>query len=93
MGVVYTVLYHELVLRDDIQDITKTWKEKIRHAIEVKLTSNPIAYGKPLRRTLAGYRKMRVGDYRVIFKVNDSVVKILMIKHRSKVYEEIGDRV
>jgi mRNA interferase RelE/StbE len=92
MGIAYEVMYHELVLREDLPNITKVWKQKIKHAIESKLLVDPVVYGKPLRRSLSGYRKLRVGDYRVIFKVEDTVVKILMIKHRSVVYEKIEKR-
>lgn len=92
MGLGYEVMYHELVLHEDLPGITKTWKQKIKHAIEAKLMTDPIAYGKPLRRSLAGYRKLRVGDYRVIFKVEGAVVKILMIKHRSVVYDVVEGR-
>lgn len=88
----YRIYYHYLVIREDIPKIPKLWKEKIRLAIEKKLTLEPSLYGKPLRRSLRGYLKIRVGDYRIVFKVEKSVVKILIIKHRSAVYGEAGHR-
>ena len=92
MAVGYIVLYHELVVRDDISKITKTWQVKIRKAIEVKLTHEPALYGKPLRRSLTGYYKLRVGDYRVVYKIREDTVAILMIAHRSIVYEAVDGR-
>lgn len=86
MTSMFEVIYHYLVVRDDIPKLLKFWKEKIRTAIEERLVAKPDLYGKPLRRSLKGYRKLRVGDYRVIFKIEKSKVKILIIQHRSVVY-------
>lgn len=92
MAVGYIVLYHELVVRDDIPSITKTWQMRIRKAIEEKLTHEPALYGKPLRRSLAGHYKLRVGDYRIVYKIRKDKVAILMIAHRSIVYEAVDGR-
>ena len=88
----FTVVYHRLVVSLDIPKIPKKWKEKVRRSVETRLTSHPDLYGKPLRRSLKGYRKLRVGDYRVIFKIKGNMVTILLIQHRSVVYKEINKR-
>jgi len=88
----FTVVYHPKVISEDIPKISQPWKTKIRLGIEDRLTDKPDFYGKPLRRSLAGYRKLRVGDYRIIFKIDESTVKILMIAHRSTVYKIISKR-
>ncbi|MBM4350370.1 MAG: type II toxin-antitoxin system RelE/ParE family toxin, partial [Deltaproteobacteria bacterium] len=46
----------------------------------------------PLRKTLHGYWKLRVGDYRVVFKMEGEVVWVLGIIHRKKVYDAIKKR-
>lgn len=48
--------------------------------------TRPEVYGRPLRRSLKGYRKLRVGEYRIILKIKDNKVKIFVIQHRSTVY-------
>lgn len=88
----FKLSYHPLVVRDDIPKLSQEWKQKIRSAIEQQLATHPDLYGKPLRRSLKGYRKLRVGDYRVIFKIEQNSVKILIIQHRSVVYEQIYKR-
>ena len=88
----FSILYHPRVVEDDIPRIPVVWKEKIRYAIELRLTTFPDLYGKPLRRSLKGYRKLRVGDYRVIFKIERQTLKILIIQHRSVVYHKIDKR-
>ncbi len=88
----FNVVYHHLVVRDDIPKLSNGWKEKVRRVIEERLMTYPDLYGKPLRRSLKGYRKLRVGDYRVIFKIEKNTVKILVIQHRSVVYDAAEKR-
>lgn len=89
MGVGFSIVYHPDVVSIDIPKVLKPWKEKIQIAIEEKLTTAPETFGKPLRRSLRGYRRLRVGDYRVVFRLEKRVVKIFVIQHRSVVYDRI----
>ena len=89
----HRILYHSAVVRDDIPKLDEASKRRIRHAIEQKLTAAPETFGKPLRRSLKGYRKLRVGDYRVVFRIAGQTVYILAILHRSYVYEQSQRRV
>ncbi len=89
----FEVVYHRLVVSHDIPKLSAEWREKVKRAIEERLTTHPDLYGKPLRRSLKGYRKLRVGDYRVIFKIEKSTVKVLIVQHRSVVYGEGEERV
>lgn len=86
---IFDIAYHHLVVKDDIPKITNVWKKKIRQAIRDKLTTKPEVFGKPLRKSLKGYRTLRVGDYRVVFRIEGNIVKIFVIKRRSGVYELI----
>ena len=90
---IFEISYHPLVDRDDVPKLSQEWKAKIQKAIEERLTTHPEIYGKPLRRSLKGYRKLRVGDYRVIFVLEKNTVKILVIQHRSVVYDRINKRI
>ncbi|MBP1735834.1 MAG: addiction module antitoxin RelB [Deltaproteobacteria bacterium] len=84
---VYTIRYHLLVKEEDLPKLDNTIKARIRKAIETRLMVAPEEYGEPLRRTLKGYWKRRVGDYRVVFKVEGTEITILGIRHRRDVYE------
>lgn len=88
----FTVVYHPAVLKEDIPKLSHSAKQIIQQAIEKKLTTFPEQFGKPLRRSLAGYRKLRVGDYRVVFNIEVSIVKIFLIQHRSVVYDKADQR-
>ena len=49
-------------------------------------------YSEPLRKTLKTYRKLRVGDYRVVLKIEDRVVTVLAVCHRRHVYQRAQRR-
>lgn len=88
----YTILYHEEVVKKDIPKLSPAWRTKICLAIEAKLMTRPEVYGKPLRRSLKNYRKLRVGDYRVVFRIEVQQVKVFAIQHRSVIYKNISKR-
>ena len=85
----YRIIYHPRVEDEDIPALPDTIKQRVLEAIVGRLMTHPAAYGKPLRRTLAGYRKLRIGDWRLIYRLQEEDVKILIIGHRSKVYESV----
>ena len=88
----YALVYHPDVRKKDIPSLNRNIGERISHAIETRLTADPQRYGEPLRRTLKGYWKLRVGDYRVVFKVVKNEVWIFGVIHRRDVYERIATR-
>lgn len=53
----------------------------------MELKDDPLV-GKPLTRELTGKFSLRVGTYRVIYKINrqDKIIYILTAGHRSTVY-------
>ena len=84
----YKIEYVESV-KEDLRSVSKANKEQIRKAIEKKLATNPIEFGKPLQYSLKGLRRLRVGDYRVIFQIAEDSKTVLIIKigHWREVYE------
>lgn len=89
----FTVKYHPDVREVDLPRINAKMRERIRRAIESRLTTAPQEYGLPLRKSLGGYWKLRVGDCRIAFKVQGEVVYVLGIRHRKKIYEEVPGRI
>jgi mRNA interferase RelE/StbE len=88
----FTLRYHPAVRDDDLSLIDRKSKDRIRKAIEERLQTAPHDYGEPLRKSLRGYWKLRVGDYRIVFKIVESEVWILGIRHRKSVYLDIDKR-
>lgn len=84
----YRVEYLKSVVDEDIPKLTKSVRKQVKAAIEEKLTSHPIELGKPLRYSLKGARRLRVGDWRVIYKIEPpDVVLVVKIGHRREIYE------
>lgn len=88
---IYRLLYHPLVA-EDIEAIPQNLKNRIRIALERRLSMNPIQAGHPLRQSLIGHRKMRVGDYRIIYRVEHDAIIVLKIGHRKDVYDKVKSR-
>lgn len=89
----YKILYHPHVKEKDIPRIDTSVRKRIRWAIEERLLSEPEKYSDPLRKTLKGYRKLRVGDYRVVLRIEGNSVFILGIYHRRDVYTRAESRI
>ncbi len=88
----FELRYHPDVKAVDIPRLNEKIKRRIKTAIESRLATAPHQYGEPMRKTLKGYWKLRVGDYRAVFKIVDNEVRIFGILHRKQVYEKIGKR-
>lgn len=89
----YRISYYQAVVDDDIPALPETIKQRVKQAIEERLLTSPDLYGKPLRKWLSGYRKLRIGDWRIVYKADQETVTILIIAHRSKVYTSIVHRI
>jgi mRNA-degrading endonuclease RelE of RelBE toxin-antitoxin system len=85
----FAIAYLDSVVESDIPDLPIKAKGIIKKAIEQRLSIDPVGFGKPLRYSLKGLRRLRVGDYRVIYSIDidKTVVTITAIKHRKVVYE------
>ena len=89
---VYEVSYHPDIAKD-LQRIPGNIKETIKRAIEERLLVNPNVASEPLKRDLKGYRKLRVGDYRVIHKIQGNSILILKIGNRRDVHQKVPSRI
>lgn len=81
----YEIYYKESAI-EDLQKIDKTQASRILFTILTRLTKNPQQY-ETLKYKFKGYRKLRVGDYRVIFIIEEKRVVIAHVGHRREVYE------
>lgn len=86
----YAIEYFKVVVKEDIPRLPKTAKLRIKKAIEERLTTDLIGFGKPLRYSLQGYRRLRVGDYRVVYGIDAAThrVQVVAIKHRRDIYTQ-----
>ena len=87
---IFQIEYLDTVIDEDIPALPKTIRDRIKRAIETRLSLDPIGLGKPLRYSFKGHRRLRVGDYRILYRVDNDIkmVTVVLIKHRKHVYEE-----
>ena len=83
----YAIEFEDSVIKNDIPAIPMPCREQIKKAIRERLTQEPVKLGKPLRYSLFGYRRLRIGDWRVIYKIDGNIVRIVKIGNRKEIYE------
>ncbi|MEN6305894.1 MAG: type II toxin-antitoxin system RelE/ParE family toxin [Armatimonadia bacterium] len=90
----YRITVHPSVQRD-FRKIDPKMHERLLEAIR-GLATDPRARGSiGLSGAFAGYRRARVGSYRVIYYVDEEggTVEVLLVGHRSLSYDELKRRV
>jgi mRNA interferase RelE/StbE len=92
MEIKYICTYYPQVLKHDIPRLSGANSTKIKRAVEYKLQTNPFIFGLPLRGTLKARWKLRVGNYRVIYKIIGNQVQIIAIGHRNTIYDMLEKR-
>ena len=83
----YKVVYLDHV-EEDLKKLDKSVVKKILSRIETYLAQDPKGLGKPLKGEFQGYWRYRWGDYRVIYRIaeREILILILRISHRKEVY-------
>ena len=94
MKISYQLIYHPKVKTDDIPRLDNEIAKRIKTAIEQKLIANPLKYGFFLHGSLQGYKKLRVGDWRIVFRIVGNTIRIIAIGHRKDniVYNKASSR-
>ena len=85
----YKVVYLDKVEKD-LKRLDKTLARKILSRIENYLAKDPQGLGKALKGEFEGYWRYRYGDYRVIYKISEKEILLLVLRiaHRKLVYSE-----
>lgn len=97
MRMKWTVNY----LPEALEDLDALGKPDARKALKVIeeriINGEPEKAGKPLRKELAGCRRIRTGDIRIVYKVFEDEVQVLIIavgpRRNDEVYGEAEKRV
>jgi mRNA interferase RelE/StbE len=95
--VMYRIVLDDLVLERDLKSIDPRDRERILRAIRKKLTEGPGDFGSPLAGDLKGFWKLRVGAYRVIYRIFEKkkLVDVVLVGFRrnEEVYDKMTGRV
>ena len=84
----YKVVYLDPV-EEDLKHLDRLTAKKILTRIETYLARNPHELGKPLKGEFQGYFRYRWGNYRVVYKISQREILILILRigHRKDIYE------
>jgi len=74
----WRILYHHLV-EEDLESVGPSAVRRIVKAIDAKLTRSPMDFGLPLSGNLANFRKLRIGDYRVVYQVREKTIIVYVL--------------
>lgn len=76
--------------KKELAKLDKSVADRILRFLAERIATdeNPRRFGEPLAENLTGLWKYRIGDYRVIAEIQDTVFVVLVLRagHRSKVY-------
>ena len=89
----WQIKIHRLVVEEDFNKINKHDRHIILKTIYKKLSIAPEKYGSPLRSKLKGYWKLKISNYRIIYRIEKNTIKVLVLKvgirRDEKVYKEM----
>lgn len=92
----WRIKIHSEVLKKDFKKIAPHAQYTILKTIRKKLSIDPEGYGEPLWGEFKGYRKLRVGDFRVVYRILKDKILVLVIKvgirKDAEVYKELFSR-
>jgi mRNA interferase RelE/StbE len=88
----YEVELHPDVVAEDLTELSANIRARIIRAVDSRLTTEPTRYGVRLRQSLGGLWKSRVGDYRIVYEIEEKKVTVWAIRHRRVVYAEAERR-
>lgn len=80
----YTILYTRSAYKD-IRKLDIVVKKRIKKKIEF-FSKKPLFHAKRLINPKIGNYRWRIGDYRVIFDIDQEIIVILRIGHRREIY-------
>ncbi|HID70053.1 MAG TPA: type II toxin-antitoxin system RelE/ParE family toxin [Desulfobacterales bacterium] len=74
----WKVVYHQDV-EGDLKSVGPAAARRIIRAIDKKLVTEPLQFGAPLSVNLAGFRKLRIGAYRVVYQALETKVMVFVL--------------
>lgn len=93
----WRVIYHEEVA-DDLANLGRYQARAVLKVIDERICNgSPEKVGKPLSGELAGCRRMRTGDVRIVYRVDAGLVEVLIVtvgpRRNDEVYKTARKRV
>jgi len=74
----WEIIYHKDV-DNDLKSVGPAAAKRIMRTINEKLTKAPEKFGAPLSNNLKNFRKLRIGDFRVVYQVLNKKVIVFVL--------------
>jgi mRNA interferase RelE/StbE len=75
----WKVIYHPEVA-DDLASLGRVEAARLMRVIDERIRQGePSKIGKPLYASLAGYRRLRTGYMRIVYRVNANMIEVLVV--------------
>ncbi len=92
----WEIIYHKNV-DDDLQSIGPASAKRIILTINEKLSVAPDKFGAPLSNNLKNFRKLRIGDYRVVYQLAHKKVIVFVLavgpRRDKQIYQTASKRI
>lgn len=86
----YTIEFIDQEALNQFRALPKSTQKLLGIAIKERLEIDPVSFGKPLRYSLKGHRRLRVSTYRIVYRIHEEkkIVTIVAVDHRKDIYDE-----
>ena len=83
----YRLVYTQRAAKD-IQGLEERIKRRIAKTL-LRYLEDPLKYAEKLTDSRLGSYRFRVGDYRIIFDLEESDISVLRVGHRKGIYRKV----
>ncbi len=92
----WEIIYHKDV-DDDLKSVGPAAARRIILTINEKLARAPEKFGAPLSNNLKDFRKLRIGDFRVVYQVFNTKVIVFVLavgpRRDKQIYQSASKRI
>lgn len=81
----YKLVYTNRAVKD-IKKLDSETKNRVGTTL-LRFKDNPLKYARRLTHSSLGSYRFRIGDYRVIFDIEENDIVILRVGHRKEIYK------
>lgn len=84
----FRILYHKNI-KKDLKSLDKSIVHTFFKIVESRVSKNPFS-GERLKGKLGGIWKYRIGNYRLLYTINQNELRVLVLRfrHRKNVYDD-----
>lgn len=83
----YDLVYTQRSIRD-IEKLDPKIKKRIGKVL-LRYKEEPLRFAEKLSDSKLGTYRFRIGDYRIIFDIEDNEIVVLRVGHRKEIYKRI----